>query len=448
MTSLEPGADYQVDITIGPDLNDHTWTWTIHRGDPVTTFPVVLDGLTIGWTMPAADVWPVQPDPELAQLSILATDAEQLDGIDIGTPILIRIRAGADEDTVTFPGRITDLTGTARTFTHPVTDEAADGWQLDIIAADPTADLAEHTFAYVIADTPGWGVMKSRFQNAFVASGLPAPDWGDGCSGSGAANAALVNDGYDVVAQGTNLLAYAAGLLHGYPDAGELPPGADPTIAANYVLYPAQGWRRGIIAPNVDEDGTLDPLAPYRVEWVSRRPQPAVDHISADYLGYAATWTRGKLVQPNVIVAPNSKPDPTTPALAWLAASASSQRPGEAPVTAVVENKLAFVAGAQFLADMYLDDPDDLPGTPWVASGFRWHASRDPAWPLVRSFFPHTPAWGGYAEPVVITDLPTTAQPTPATSYAGVLRGASITFTRGQFVIDLDLIPRPTQEPE
>lgn len=479
-------ADYRVDVTIGPDLTGQTWTWTVHRGDPVTTFPVLLDGMSFDWAFPDANVWPVQPDPVTAKFSILAEDAADLDGIDRGTPVLIRVWAGftldgQDFDSVTFPGRITDPVGTPVTFTHPVTGIEVDGWQLDLTCVDITVDLAEYSYSWVPRNAlPPYNV-HTHATGLLASAGLAPLAWADG----GESNEQRFAAGE--VDQGTNVLQALVDMLGAYADAGPYDPGTSTgDKASDYPLYATQGWRRGIIQANTDDDGVVDPATPYRVEWVSRRygfqpgigpaapgefgitgagygivltPPPASVVIggvtipvgdggvviSADYVDYSAKWTRTKFDDPNRVNVPNTvSPASNTglPVYDWLSVSASNQQPGESPVVAdVAKNRVLRRYDAQFVADMYLGNPDD-PGVLWAASGFKWYASEDPSWPTGRALFPACATWGGYAAPVVITDIPATQLPNGRRWYVGVLKSVTWTFNAGGFDIAVDLFPR------
>lgn len=478
-------ADYRVDVTIGPDLAGQTWTWTVHRGDPVTAFPVLLDGMSFEWGFPDANVWPVQPDPVTAKFSILAEDAADLDGIDRGTPVLIRVWAGftldgQEFDSVTFPGRVSDPVGTPITFTHPVTGLAVDGWRLDLTCVDITVDLAEYSYSWVPRNAmPPYNVHTHT--NGLLASvGLPPMAWGDGGDGQEPRFA------FGEVDQGTNVLQSLVDMLGSYADGGYFDPFAGGDVATNYTLYASQGWRRGIIQANTDDDGIVNPAAPYRVDWVSRRyglqpgigpaapgefgnsgsgygivltpPPPSIVVggvtipvgdggvvASADYVDYAAKWTRTKFDDPNRVNVPNTitpASDTGLPVYDWLTVAATNQQPGEAPVVAdIAKNRILRRYDAEFVAEMYLGDPDD-PGVLWAASGFRWYASQDPSWPTGRALFPACATWGGYAAPVVITDIPATQLPNGRRWYVGVLKSVTWTFGGGEFDIAFDLFPR------
>ena len=478
-------ADYRVDVTIGPDLTGNTWTFTVNRGDPVTAFPVLLDGMSFDWSFPDANVWPVQPSPVTAKFSILAEDAADLDGIDRGTPVLIRVWAGytldgQEFDSVTFPGRVTDPVGTPVAFTHPVTGDDVDGWQLELTCVDIDADLAERSYSFV-----PWNLIGpssyAYVNRLFDSIGVPRPDWGNGgqidCE-------QRFND--RELDQGTNALQACADVLGAFADGGNRGPSSEPSDRASYPLYATEGWRRGIIHANTDDDGIVNPAVPYKIEWVTRRyglqpgigpaapgefgdtgdgygivltPPPASIVVggvtipvgnggvvaSADYIDYGATWTRTKFDDPNRVNVPNTvSPVSNTglPVYDWLNVAASSQQPGEAPIEATVaKNRILRRYDAEFVAEMYLGEVDD-PGVLWAASGFKWYASEDPSWPTGRALFPACATWGGYSAPVVITDIPATQLPNGRRWYVGVLKAVTWTFNAGGFDISFDLFPR------
>lgn len=479
-------SPYRVDITIGPTRAGATYSWSIDRGD-APVLPVVLDGLRIGWQFPDATLWPVQPDPTVAALSILAAQASDLAGIDRGTAVKVRVWAGVtldgdDYDTVTFNGRVATAVGTPRRFPDPA-DLAAgvpeptllDGWQLDLTAADPTAELGEA----VIAGYDGrqglstWGHVVGRFDMA----DLPGPDWSNGGSGSPllALNFGLID--------ATTVRAEVEKLLRSYADGGTIT--GDPAIATNHARYNAEGWRRGVLRPNLTAAADVDPTEPYRVEWVTRRygllpgigpaqpakfanlggglygplfaPPPASVVIGgitvpvydasivldASNLDYGASWARTKYDDPNIVSVTNNAPtDEFDPGDDWRIITATNRAANEGPVTAAITDSLVYDRyAAQNVADMYLDDTDN-DEVVWFASGFRWYASRDPQWPVNRSLFPDTELWGGYSAPVIITGIPDSQRPTDREWYVGTPRAVTLTFDRGEFSFDFDLYPR------
>lgn len=460
-------ANYRVDIAIGPTTAGVTYTWSINKGDP-PSLPDVLDGLTFGWQFADSNLWPIQPDPVTASLSLIAADAADLEGIDRGTPILIRVWAGVvvdavQEDSVTFLGRITDPAGRSIKFGHPDTGEEVDGWLLELQCVDLVPDLGEQILTGFYEPL---GAMQDSIANYFALAGVTPPDWGDG------GNYGLmyvVNDGF---IEPTDLLSFIDGILACYADAGVLDDFGYPDQAEGYVLYASQGFRRGIVRPNLDPVlvDEVDAAVPWRIEWVSRRhgtvpslgtpslpavfapvgggfyglqlgvPPVGVDDasivIDADYLSYDATWTRSKFDDPNTVTVANSRQD--TP---WISVEASNRLPNEPVVAAVITDSPTPQREAEFVASMYLDDSTNA-AVIWSASGFRWYASRDPQWPVKRSLFPEARTFGQYAAPIVITGIPANQRPDDRPWYVGVPRSVTWTFERGEFDISFDLYPR------
>jgi hypothetical protein len=477
---------YRVDITIGPTRAGTTYSWSVDLGD-APVLPVILDGLRLGWQFPDSTLWPVQPDPTVAAFSILAAQASDLVGIDRGTAVKVRVWAGVtlegdDYDTVTFNGRVATAIGFPRKFPDPADIAAGepdptilDGWQLDLTAADATADTGERVIAgyYQLQGVSTWGNLNGRFKLAGVAN----PAWGNGGDGS---PLLTLNEG---LIDTTTLRAEAEKLLRSYADGGTIT--GDPTIPANHARYNAEGWRRGILRPNLTATGDINTATPYRVEWVSRRygllpgigpalpaefvnlgggiygplltPPPASVVIGgvtipvydaaivldASTLDYGASWARTKYDDPNIVSVTNNAPATEwDPGDDWRAATATNQRSDEGPVAAAITDSLVYdLYAAQNAAAMYLDDTDN-DEVVWFASGFRWYASRDPQWPVNRSLFPDTELWGGYSAPVVITGIPTTQRPTDRDWYVGTPRAVTLTFERGEFSFDFDLYPR------
>ena len=480
-------ADYRVDLTIGPTVAGVTYTWSINRGD-APSLPEVLDGLSLGWQFAPSNLWPAQPDPVTLTLSLIAEAAADLAGIDRGTPLVLRIWAGAtldviDYDSVTFTGNVSDVAGHPVTFGHPVTEEEVDGWQVDLIAVDPVAPLGEFTLAGTL-NVAGLDVQGriDAYLGAAMSGALPVDplgagilDWSDGGGGTGLV---MLNDG---VLEPTDLLTVLDQILTGYADGGVVT--GDPDDPNNYALYASQGWRRGILRPNSDPAGVIDPDTPYRVEWVSRRygvapgigpvlpavfknlgaglygPQleapPAsvviggtpVDIydasivVDAGYLDIGATWTRTKFDAPNVVEVANGTP-PELMTDPWSKVTATNRLDGEAVVSASVPDCLLEAPySAANVAEMYLDDSLNA-DVVWSATGFRWYASQDPQWPVLRSLFPDTELFGEYGAPIVITGIPAAQRPDDRPWYVGVPRAVQWTFNQGDFDIAFDLDPR------
>lgn len=479
-------ADYRVDLTIGPTVAGATYTWSINKGDEAT-LPDVVDGLTVAWQFPDATLWPVQPEPTVATFALVAGDAADLVGIDRGTPVLIRVWAGvvidgAQHDSLRFVGRVADAEGRAVRVQDPATGNLVDGWLLSLSCSDLTADLGERTVAGRI---PFQGFnLRGHVEKTFGLASLTVPNWGDGGGGT----QLLIDSETQGLVEPATLAEHVEALLSGYADGGAIT--GDAAVPANHALYYAQGWRRGIVRPNLDDTtGAPFPAQPWRIEWVSRRygarpligpsgparfvnlgggvygprleappavvdiggiPVPIEDVsivVDAGYLErQPAKWSRSKFDDPNTVtVTLDTARYPEfagAPQDAWESATASSRIAGEAVVAGqVTDSRISLVSDAQHVADMYVDDSANAEVI-WSAGGLTWRASEDPHWPVVRSLFPDTPLFGEYGAPVVITGIPPTQRPDGRDWYAGVPRSASWTFNRGRFAISFDLYPR------
>lgn len=470
-------ATYRVDLVVGP------YSWTINKGD-APSLPTVADGLTVAWEFPDGPLWPVQPEPTLAKFSLIAADEADLNAVDTGTPVRLRVWAGVtisgtQYDSVTFTGTVGDLQGGPIAFIDPVTEEDVDGWQLDVIAVDPTADLADYTPSGTSSlHTSGATALSARdwVTELFVMVGLPTlEDTSGGTSGTSGGSGSLTPDnGY--VDGSANLAAAAEATLSAAAEAGELV-GSDPTNPYSWQLYPSHGWRRGILRPNTSAAGIIDAAHPYRFEWISRKyeniaglgsPAPAVigpvgggkygpvlSHptlspemalvIDADYLAYDAKWARTKFTDPNKVTVTNNVGAARFAAEGltnWNVVNESNRLSVQAVRgVSITDTRLMYSAYARHVATMYLDDTATADKV-WAASGFVWFASQDPAWPARRSLFPGTALFGGYSAPVVINGIPDSQAPGEAPWYAGVPKGAEWRFERGEFSIAFDLYPR------
>lgn len=480
-------ADYRVTLTLGPTLAGATYSWTVDKGDP-PTLPALLDGLSVSWQFPDANLFPVQPEPATASFSILMETATSLPGVDVGTPVLLRVWAGTviggvEYDAVTFRGRLGEPKGRPVTFGHPDTGEDVHGWRLDLIAVDLYADLSEYT---PTGTEPDWLIGGTAWADwLFQQAGLAVPLKPGVTSGDAEGTAHYPSqDGGGTIVEGTDLAAAVEAYL------SQTAYGGDPSWPINHWgdvwgespfwwdLYADYGWRRPIVRPNVDASGTVDPVNPFRYEWASRRygyasaigptaparfallasgkygpeiaaPAAAPDMtvvIDADYLDYDAEWSRTKFDDPNEIVVSTSMPasqfEPPTYPL-WRVRTVSSRLPGEAPSHVdIADTRIASGFEARYLAEMYLDDAANA-DVQWAAEGFVWYASQDPSWPCNRSLFPgtHTHAQD-YSAPVVITGIPANQNPDPRPWHAGVVKSATWEFSGGEFAISFTLYPR------
>lgn len=493
-------------------MTSHDWTLALDAGPVhITTsstattavLPAVLSGFRTGWSTPDADVWPVQPEAQVCVFSLLAYDAADLAGIDLGSKVHAVFTAGYVDSwnydppqvvpSVEFAGTVGALSGVPIRFEDPANPGVmVDGWRLDVQAVDYTAQLSGYAVGGPWlsmtfnghqpgdddnAPAIGFPMYASQWLAELLAqAGLPADD---GVAGSGAFwNGATWPYG------GPKVLPLADGIEPGpFADAAEdllrqVPEDSQAATA---------GFRRGILRPKLalDGSGTLDPDLPYRVEWISRRnpstttavtlpaklalltggkygpqlaPLPvgssAVDAtltVSSDYLDRSVSWSRDKAGEPERVIV-TSKAEKTVQQVdatnrPW--STATTEQPGASAgaITAKVEDTaLDAKADALNLGSMYLSDTV-ADSTVWQPVGFSWRASEDPSWPRPVSWFPAAAdTWRGWAVPVVITDVPASQSPDGRPWHVGVPQSVDLVIEGGAFRFDFTLRnhqPRP-----
>ena len=104
-------SNYEVQIGLGAAGAGSVHSWLIDDGDvpdPGDTTQV-LDGLTIGWTLPEAEPFPTQPDPMQARLTLLLDDVAELEDIGVGDIGNITVRS-AGNVIAQFSGRMAQPT--------------------------------------------------------------------------------------------------------------------------------------------------------------------------------------------------------------------------------------------------------------------------------------------------------------------------------------------------
>lgn len=431
--------------------------WIINQGD-TPVLPTIGDGLSVGWSMPDSDVWPVQPEPTTLTFSIYALQAADLTGIDIGTPLALQVYAGAPGGaaSVEFYGRVAALSGApvkiGPTYGSGHDPNAnVDGWRLDVTCVDYSADLAETDVA---GQDPLQGVgVWGRVNILFGLAGIPVPDWGTGGNGS----PLLVTHDLGVI-DSQSLADAVENRLANYADLG----------ASNEYL--TEGYRRGILRANIDHTTGLPvPNTPWRVSWVSRRTKvaaylpgavvytaasktysvqldaPAANQssmlISANYIDYDASWQRSKYTEPNIVYVTNNTSDADWAVAGdkWRQVYARNAGLPQNVAARLTESLLYNRADAQAVADMYLDDSGGQQWT-WAADAFTWRASRDPSWPRVPALFPDAAQWPGFSIPIIVGDIPASQRPT--SRVGGIPKSVTWTFNRGEFDIALSLTPR------
>lgn len=463
------------------------WTATLNVGDLelesagpldgqiplVPGTPQILDGLRCGWSM-ADDgngLWPTQPPPTNLRFSLVAAHVEDLDSVNIGAHVFHEVYAGVVSDadvpfpSVRFAGRVADLTA------RPRRVAGRDGWQLDVICADYTADLAETDVAGYDGQQ-GVGV-QTHIRNLFELAGIPAPDWDLG--GEGAEQLVLDNGRIP----STTLAEAVDRYLRTYADGGPLL--GPETSRANHAFYPLALWRRGIVRQKLDDILTptgQDPVTPYRIEWVTARhgfpfdtadaptgsdfpaklgvteedgwgaviEAPPVDPIQdytsvidAGYVDFDAQLRATKATAPTRVVVTNNAPDDLGPT--WTAV-ALYRRPRDVDpsLVRITDCRAVHSYNAEFVAEMYLGD---VPVRTMQPDKFTWYASRDPSWPSSIGWFPDLATWRGHAHPVVVNDLPASQAPDGEGRrwHAGILSSVEWAFRGGEFLIEFSLRP-------
>lgn len=492
--------DYRIELTINglPKI-------TVHKADaPAFPGTTLLDGLTVSWAMPDSELWPKQPDPQQLSFSLLADQASDFKVINIGTAVLLKVFTGLPGDLpwIRYGGRVSDLKGFQVKVPGP--DGPIEAWQLDVQCVDLTADLAELTIGgdltsllgpydpggadpYLTAPVENWAQFYFYYaglghlnSDGSALEGIPL-DWTTGDSAGGAD----VPRPVDNKIPNAQLLQALADLLAAYADGGDVT--GDPDVANNHALYPVQGWRRGLVQPDLDawETAIFNPPT-WRIDWVSRvnlstynAPTSGLKfgHVDAlwgviaaappattknpstgaivnvndmtlildgDYLDYGTAWVRNKRTSPNTVTVNSVGSVSDTP---WLQVTRSNKRSNEQTILAQLDAPLARANAAGFVADMYLDDnPSQV--TIWEADAFVWHASRDPQWPHKRTMFPDDPdtatgpAWAAYGAPVTIAGIPVNQDPRGAGRYTGVLKSAAATIAKGEIDVTFTLAAR------
>lgn len=444
----------------------------------------ILDGLRAGWSMVAdSGLWPTQPAPVTVRFGLVAAEFDDLADVVLGAPVYLDCYAGVyDVDGITpypsivFSGRVADVTARPRRVPGP--DGWLDGWQVDVVCADHTAALGETDVA---GESPFVGVgVHSKVDTLFELAGLPIPDWSTG--GNGAEQLTLDEGRVDSATLADAVDAY----LRTYADGGLI--FGDDSDRFDHVAYWPQGWRRGVVRSNLAADPTtgLDPVEPYRIEWISRRftsayflpgpptstdwpgrfayrvgpdavegfgveiaPPPDDDPtffdgsviVDAGYVDFDATLKATKGTSPNRTVVTNNTPADLSPS--WR--KVVEVRRLDVSWSDVVNVRITdchavHQYNAEYVAEMYLYDAPTEELTP---DGFTWLASRDPAWPVPYSMFPDSPRWQGASRPIAVANLPVTQSPGgwQRNWHVGVLESVEWVFSGGEFNIDFTLRP-------
>lgn len=145
---------YRARVTISGNV------WDITQGAPPGYGPV--RGLSIGWAMPRGKLWPTQPDPVTATLSLAAARLDDLAWIHIGSHVVVQVWVSptAPGPAFTFAGRVTDLAGAP----HQQLSNGDLPVLVDVTAVDHVSDLE-----YDVDTGGGWPQesIHARLDHAF-----------------------------------------------------------------------------------------------------------------------------------------------------------------------------------------------------------------------------------------------------------------------------------------
>lgn len=463
-------TSYRVELRIGG------WFWNITKGDAANwtlAGGVPLAPLNVGWQYPNGPLWPAQPDPTNMRLSIAYPSAQAAADLVIGATVHLKVYAGVqvgdtELESVRFAGRIADVTGRPKSFGTP-SGGKIEGWVVDLVCVDYTADLAE---TEVAGEDPFQGLgVRGHIARLFNLAGFNAPGWADGGSG-----APQLVPGELGQLQAEPLSTAVDRYLRTYADGGEIV-GAE-SSRFNHTLYRSQGWRRGVVRANLTGSGEPNSIVPWRIDWISRRavqgpdrtitiyplafvfsddlskwtleptdpPEDVTDltcRISADYVDHNAVWTRSKNTAPyRVIVSNNIEAGNITN---WRQRAATLRNPGpDQSIARITDCNAINDYNAEYVAAMYLTDqyvPTDS------VERFTWRASQDPSWPMLPSWFPDSGHVVGASQPILVYGLPESQTPIPTRGwYAGVLDSVLFTLSKGEFQYAFSLragAPRP-----
>ena len=413
---------YEVDITIG------VYHWLVKQTD--TTDPVdpgPLGGLEFGWSLPTQDTYPCQPDPMDAALGILVSSPANVEAVDIGSTVGIKVRF---DTTGTWPlefyGKVTDLRGTP----HPR------GWLLGLLALDHSVD-DDHNITAVSWPSESADVRLARI---FAANGITTP------TSPWTATAAIAQPAVEISSEPwIPLVARSLGNIIG----------TDGTLD---VI-------RAIIAPVVsvgDLDGyAFDPIGKTNLESLEGAfgatddgygivftADPATGVLDAAKVERSVNWTRRKYDAVNrleivatddsVIVAATGQTPVVTGRLALDMESATDTSPS--------------------MAEFYL--PDSGAVSRWSIEALTWRMDKEAQATLEtmgQGWMPvHAAAEGdpirtlAYRRPVVVAGIPDRHNPATSEAYAGQLRSARFSVATGTPLMAFTMrrsLPAPTVDP-
>lgn len=229
--------------------------------------------LTIRDALPDDALWPSQPQPETATFAIAAAAWSDVDQVVRGADCHLTFTAAGNPDTITFDGNVSDVQVVPTRIKVPGTG-LVDGVVVAVIAVGYLAQLWEEA---IVVDETDWVGSWQRLQNLFDAtpwpmprligsSGFP-PDFGE--LGVDTPHAPLEADGDALGPHLDKLLTSWLGwLLAGDPDR---------------IVRP-------IVVPNLTAGRTLDPVLPWRFEYVDNTI-PIVP--VADFIETPAGWGVG-----------------------------------------------------------------------------------------------------------------------------------------------------------
>lgn len=451
---------YKVELSAGV----HAWTVT----DLDAPGYGLADPLTIGWSIPDGEHRPTQPDPMVAQFSVVVATAGDLDDLVLGDPVTIKVTFGpADKPApdVSFYGRLAAGGSRPHTlgmlYTFTCADASVDWNGYDVGAAPYAVQSVGARFDAMTARTPLQQVNLIRDPTVAAVDPNLAVDQ---IEKPGALNllAATLALWAQVGLNGLNELAgfvrYLA-ILAPYPGPGStgmpfryaldavpdkyIPTALTPLPAAFGAWFAAPDAYGLKMSRDDRAAGVLDACYIERddAEWAAI--QPAAVNRSA------VTW----------LTAANTLPDTTR--VQQVTYTESGTPPGQTPTATTRETETigydaattaAAQANAARLGAMMIPVPMN-PGA-WAPDTFRWLLYRDElgmvTFPVI---FPRhdatnapTPAvlrTAAYVRPIVVMGIPGKWNPADADRdwVAGQLADVELTIEGGRPVVDFRLLP-------
>lgn len=451
---------YRVQLSAGP------YSWTV-TDDDAPTFGL-MDPLVIGWSLPDDAQRPAQPDPMVAQFSLVVASAADVAELGIGSLVTIAVTFGGVTKPVPdvgFIGRIAQGDAAA----HPR------GMLYRFTCADLTTDL----LGYDIGATP-YPVQSVNARSAGyrTAAGLPSSDWMVNPSVAALSDQLLVEAMDDPAA--ANLLESSVALFDqvAYPGMGALAG----SVFYRAILAPAPGtsslgipWRWAIDA--VPDTYVPTAASPLPGQFGAYFPAPKAYGVYFDpddrnagvldacFIDYDAPWVA---IQPAVINRAAVRwwraPDAASDRIPRATYTLENPPPaGQSPNTATRQTDIvAFTAtpatetaaadNATNLGHMMVPPPQNKAG--WGPDTFRWLLYADevglarfptifPAHYATAQPTPQPQRTACYVRPIVVVDVPGETNPADPSRVwvGGQLVNVQLTIEAGQPVVEFTLTP-------